>query len=285
MTHELMTDLADLGTDGVMDMTVAQTGGASEYQPPAAGVTRLRLVGYVEIGKHVRKSMNVDKVQNLAQLVFELSGPRHLPKDTESGPVPTRITVELPVSLNEKAHFFKLFQTMNYSGQYKHFAQMLGQPFLGTVVHRIGKNKRGEETVYAQLKDANGYTIRAPRYDNPETGETVEVFVDPALSAWRLFLWDRPTKAQWSSLFIDGDYPARKDAKGVETAPARSKNVFQNNIKAALNYAGSPVSTLLAGELPVELPTKATAATKPAAGTTVATPKGRAADDALAGVL
>jgi hypothetical protein len=47
-------------------------------------------------------------------------------------------------------------------------------------------------------------------------------------------------------LFIEGEYPERKDDKGNVTAPAKSKNVFQNTIKNAVNFRGSPIYTLLA---------------------------------------
>jgi hypothetical protein len=47
-------------------------------------------------------------------------------------------------------------------------------------------------------------------------------------------------------LFIEGEYPERKDDKGNVTSPARSKNVFQNAIKNAVNFKGSPIYTLLA---------------------------------------
>ena len=61
--------------------------------------------------------------------------------------------------------------------------------------------------------------------------------------------------AQWASLFIEGAYPERKDDKGVVTAPAKSKNVFQDTIKRAVNFQGSPMHTLLltSGQ-PLDLP-------------------------------
>jgi hypothetical protein len=50
----------------------------------------------------------------------------------------------------------------------------------------------------------------------------------------------------WDTLFIDGEYPERKNDKGEVTAPAKSRNQFQLKIAAAKNYKGSPIQVLLA---------------------------------------
>jgi hypothetical protein len=51
----------------------------------------------------------------------------------------------------------------------------------------------------------------------------------------------------WDSLFIDGEYPERKDEKtGAVISPAKSKNVIQNKIRSAKNWATSPLSAIVA---------------------------------------
>ncbi len=68
------------------NMNEAQKGGGGSYEPPAAGLARLRLVGYIETGKEhdERYSKTKDKVR----LIFELSGPKHKPKEVEEVPAP-----------------------------------------------------------------------------------------------------------------------------------------------------------------------------------------------------
>ena len=286
------------------DMTQAQKGGG-DYQPPAAGPCGLRFVGYVEIGKHEKSFKGVAKTQDRVQLVFELSGPNHpAGKDKDDKPIPIRLTVEENLSLNEKAGFFKLFNRMNHSGTAKHMVSLIGQDFKGTVVHRkyakAGEDKSKPETwtgVSAELRNKDGYTIMPPFYDEVidgmATGKQLRMRVAEAISTPRYFLWDHADMDQWNSLFIDGEFEERKDEKtGKVIAPAKSKNVFQNKIRTAKNFKGSPIYTLLAAnggsldipeaEVPGEEEEQEAASGTPA---TNAVPEGAAADDALAGVV
>lgn len=216
------------------DMNVAVKGGGN-YEPPAAGVCRLRLIGYIETGKHENRIPGKPpKVEEQVQLVFELSGPKHPAKTLDDGTViPHRISITLSKSLNEKANFFKLFKRMNYSGDAKIMAQLLGRSFLGTVVHKV-VGEGAERKTYANLKDDAGYTVRPPVVDDPETGETRTLEAAPQISPTRLFLWDMPSKEMWDSLFIDGTYD-----------DGNSKNVLQDKIKSAMNWDGSPMWNIL----------------------------------------
>lgn len=227
-----------------IDMTKAQQGGG-DYTPPAEGNCRLRLVGYIELGKHSKKYKGVPKIENQVELVFEVSGPKHPPTQTDNGPVPVRIAETFNLSLNEKAGFFKLFQRLNYKGEATHMIQLLGQPFLGTIVHQKWTGADKKERTSASLRGADGYTIRPPRVEDPESGEWKVVEVAPAISQLRGFLWDHADLDQWNSLFIDGEYSERKNEKGEVTSPAKSKNVFQNKIRTALNFEGSPIAQIL----------------------------------------
>lgn len=217
---------------GGEDQTKVVKGGT--YTPPAAGVARLRFIAYVELGKHENNVPGKPpKVEDQVQLVFELSGPKHAPKVLDDGTViPFRISLYLNKSQNEKAHFFKLFKRMNYSGTAQHLAQLLGQSFLGTVVHVAGKDGK----VRAFLKDDAGYTIRSPHVEDPETGESRLVEAAPPVSEIRAFLWDYADAEMWASLYIDGFFDEEK---------TQSRNVFQNKIKSALNWDGSPMWNIL----------------------------------------
>lgn len=228
----------------------AQSGGGGEYTPPAAGLARLRFVSYVEVGKHFKKGNPAkripDKYVDMAWLVFELSGPKHEPKVLDDGTkIPHRITVKLTKSLSDKAHYYKLFKKMNIDGQATHFSQLLGQPYLGTIRHDTWKDRDGKDRVTAYLDDKDRiYTIRAPRVEqvDPETGDSkiIPVQVAPATSELRLFVWnadDSIIADLWQSLYIaktgDGDY---------------DPNVFQNTIKKAVNFEGSPIQKFLAAK-------------------------------------
>lgn len=224
------------------DANKSQAGGG-DYVPPAAGPCNLRFIGYVETGKHTRTIKGVPKTENQVELVFELSGPKHQPKETENGEkIPHRIKITLNHSLNEKAKYFKLFKKMNYEGKATHFSQLLGGAFIGRVVHDKWKDKEGKERITAKLEDKElGITVAPPRrtITDPETFEetVVPVKVDPAISPIRLFVWNAPEqmlKQLWDSLYIekrgDGD---------------RDPNVFQKRIKEADNFVGSPIEALL----------------------------------------
>ena len=67
----------------------------------------------------------------------------------------------------------------------------------------------------------------------------------PAITPLRCFIWDHADLAQWESIFVPGEYPARVAEDGTVTAPAKSKNVLQEKIRAALNFKGSPIAQLL----------------------------------------
>ena len=246
-----MIDFKALGAKAAAegkDMTKAVQGGGGDYEPPAAGPCRLRLIAYIELGKQKGTFQGKPVVKEKVQLVFELSGPKHQPKVMDDGTkLPHRITVTENLSLNEKANFFKLFTRMNYAGAATHMAQLVGEAYLGTVYHRTYKGRDGKDRIAVDLSNkADGYSIRPPRFEDPETGELRVIAVDPPISALRCFLWDYADKEQWDSLFIDGEYPERKDDKGVVVAKAKSKNVLQHAVLRAVNFDGSPLHALLA---------------------------------------
>ena len=57
----------------------------------------------------------------------------------------------------EKMSFPRPTGRMNHTGQHTHMAEMLGQEFLGTVVHAPGKGDN-EGKVFANLRDDGGST-------------------------------------------------------------------------------------------------------------------------------
>jgi hypothetical protein len=239
---------AAVAAENNIDMTKPQRGGSGDYVPPAAGRCRLRFVGYVELGRHEEKYMGQPKVADKVRLFFELSGKNHQPREFEGKKVPHVISFEMTYSLNEKSNFFKLFQRMNYAGDAVHMVQLLGRAYLGEVVHRKYKRADGSEGVAAELQDkARGFLIEPPRVLDSETDTLVEVKVAEPLSPIKVFVWAKPDKLQWDSIFVDGEWEAVTDDSGKVIKPAKSKNVYQEKIRAALNFKGSPIHALLSG--------------------------------------
>lgn len=216
-----------------------QSGG--DYKPPEKGATRLRFIEYVELGVHTTGAGGQygPKTKPRAQFGFELSGPRHLPKEIDGKKYPHIIRFDLAVGQGKKNDYSKLFKLMvaDFPGR-KNFAQLLGEAFLGTVVHREYKKRNGEDGVSADLKNGDaGFTIKSTTYEDVESGVAKTAKVDEALSELRLFLWDFADSEQWDSIFIDGTYD-----------DGNTKNKLQEKLKAAENFVGSPIYLALQDE-------------------------------------
>lgn len=230
--------------------------GGGDFAPPAAGKTAARLVGYFELGLEDYDYKGTIKTRNRVRLVFELIGKKHPPIEVKVGDatvlIPVRMTLNVNKSFGSNGNWTKLFGKLNYDGGITHAAERLGQAFLVEVVHNTVAGTQGKpDKTYGNLTNAAGeFLIGAPRVSvvDEESGDVVEkpLNVGPAITEPKCFLWDYCDKAMWDSIFIDGEFPERKDAQGNVTSVAKSKNVLQNEIKAAKNYIGSPIYDLLA---------------------------------------
>lgn len=224
------------------NMNEAQTGGGGDYTPPAAGVARLRLVGYYELGEHTEQTgQYAGKKNKKVRLTFELSGKNHAPAEVDGKQIPIRMNVDLNYSLNEKAGFFKLFKRMNeaHGNNATIMAELLGKEFLGTVKH--SKGKKDPTKTYADIdKDSIKKAVRLDEDDNE-----VPIKVDPAITELKMFIWDIATMEDWESVFIDGEYPERKNEAGEVIRKAQSKNVIQDMIRSANNFDTLPIADLL----------------------------------------
>jgi hypothetical protein len=277
MTQFNLADVIAQAAKTGPDMT--QVKQSAEYQPPAAGMARARLVGYFELGKHEEENMQGKLVlRDKVDLIFELSGPNHQPRKLDDGTlIPHRVTVQETLSFSDRANFFKLFTMMNqaHGNTATHMAQLLGKAFRVEVFHR--KSKDGKK-VYANLKGPNGYNFRGLTYKDEETGEDKTVDVPPALTELKAFIWDLANKDMWDSIHIPGFYEERKDEKtGEVISPKRSKNVLQERIMKAKNWAEHPLAAVVAmpeGTPEADIPDAET----PERGT----PDGAASEDPLA---
>lgn len=248
MTNDLnIQAIANLAAQQGPNMNEAKTGGG--YTPPAAGMAIAILVGYVETGMHASEYQGKPKAPApMFEAVFELHSQNHSQRVGEDGKrIAERITVRGSISLNEKATFYKLFKKLNHDGKATHMAQLVGKHWLVRVINTT-KGEGAEKRTYAALKDESGFTFQPPvRPGDPLTGGADTPIACPErLSPLRLFLWDFATKDQWDSIFIDGEYEEERDASGKVTRAAKSKNIWQDKIRTATNFAGSPIAELLA---------------------------------------
>ncbi|AQT27792.1 hypothetical protein HOR67_gp30 [Ralstonia phage RS-PI-1] len=236
------------------DFTKTKEGGG-DYQPPAAGPCNLRFVGYFELGLQKKTFKGTEKRVRQVQLVFEVSGKAYPVKELDDGTkLPTRMTITETDSDNVKATINKIFKKMNYDGKATHFVELLGNAYRGRIFHTEKDTDGGGKIVYANLRNEDGYVITPPvveQVDDEGNVTTKPVKVAEPVTELKCFLWDNPDAEQWASIYIDGEYEAVKDEKtGKVVKPARSKNVIQNKIRAALNWEGSPMQLLLEdGEL------------------------------------
>ena len=221
-----------------------------DYELPAEGMARARLVGYFEVGKHQTTYKGQPKVTDDVQLVFELSGGKHKPRDTDSGPVPIRMTLNMTLSTSELSWFYKTFSAMRTDET--HMVALLGKPFLLDVEHRkVGEGDNAK--TYANIKRGS---VRKPLLDQMDAEGNitkVPVPVDPPITELKAFVWDFATAEMWDSIFIDGQWDERKDEKtGAVIAPAKSKNVLQLKIASAVNFKALPIYDYAAGKVKKE---------------------------------
>lgn len=229
MTNNILDSLAGLIDAAVevqdTDMTETGTGGFDRIVLPK-GKYNARFVEYVEYGK--RTPMYQGKPTGKAPVLevkvgFIFYGPN-------GEQVPIR-SLRMKVSNSEKAVFKQLFDRLNTKGTLRHAAQRLGQAFR-IELDVVEKDGKEYNTVnFASLDEL-------PKFD-PETGKPVELpELDP--KDIKIFLWAKPTKETWDSLYIDG----------VNEKTGKSKNFIQNDILEAVDYVGSPLQQLIEGKLP-----------------------------------
>ncbi len=230
--------------DQLQNQTISSGG---DYTPPAAGLAKLRFVGYIEVGKHRKVFKGVESFKPLVKLVFEIHGKKWEPKDIDGKKIPQRITITTTHSTSSKAGFYKLFLKMRDGREeVTHMAEMLGEGFMGKIVHREYTTQQdGKEVkkVIAELCDSEkAWTITPPYVDvavQDEEGELTGEYerrpqsVPPALGELRLFIWDLADKEQWDSLYVDG-----ADAE---------KQFLQLEVIKAKNFIGSPAELVAAG--------------------------------------
>lgn len=298
MSNDILA-LANAAAATAVNMTTASEGGSFERELPAEGPALARFVAYIETGKH-EKSAGAGKPKQYKEqvvLYFELAGPRHEPSVTSDGvKIPHLIRIDANAApgyggLNAKSGLFGLFSRMNYDGKATHLSQLLGMPYIVQVRHEAWKSDPNRKSATIRDKGEGApYLISPPRQTDVLSGTVTEVPVPPPISPLRLFVWNAAPGIigkMWDTLFIDGEYPERKNDKGEVTAPAKSKNIFQAAIKAAINFQDSPIAQYLqlgGKELNLGAAGNGVAAATPPAQATQAQTSTTSPSDPLAGV-
>lgn len=225
----------DVAESGI-DLNEAVKGGGGGRLLPE-GYAFGRLVEYIEFGNQPQEFQGQAKDPALEfTLGFALTGQGY--QNDDGTPYVVR-TYNTALSRNEKARAFKLFKALNWKGTAKSFAQLLGETFL-VKIKQVPKSKTDPKIV--SRIDLDGFL---PPLD-PVTRQPYPIAEAPD-DMYRLFLWSRPTKEAWDSLYIEGEYEGK------------SKNRIQEQILSALDFQGSPLQQLLMSSGVTALPTAAPA--------------------------
>ena len=225
----------DVAESGI-DLNEAVKGGGGGRLLPE-GYAFGRLVEYIEFGNQPQEFQGQAKDPALEfTLGFALTGQGY--QNDDGTPYIVR-TYNTALSRNEKSRAFKMFKALNWKGTAKSFAQVLGETFL-VKIKQVPKSKTDPKIV--SRIDLDGFL---PPLD-PVTRQPYPVAEAPD-DMYRLFLWSRPTKEAWDSLYIEGEYEGK------------SKNRIQEQILAALDFQGSPLQQLLMQSGVTALPTAAPA--------------------------
>ena len=225
----------DVAESGI-DLNEAVKGGGGGRLLPE-GYAFGRLVEYIEFGNQPQEFQGQAKDPALEfTLGFALTGEGY--QNDDGTPYIVR-TYNTALSRNEKSRAFKMFKALNWKGTAKSFAQLLGETFL-VKIKQVPKSKTDPKIV--SRIDLDGFL---PPLD-PVTRQPYPIAEAPD-DMYRLFLWSRPTKEAWDSLYIEGEYDGK------------SKNRIQEQILAALDFQGSPLQQLLMQSGVTALPTAAPA--------------------------
>lgn len=224
--NALKSQVAEAVAAGLMlDLTVQSTGGSGGKFYPE-GYAFARLTEYVELGDIVQEFNGEAKAPAPHMyLGFNIWGAGYQNEDGTPGRI---TTYDLAISANGKAKTYKLFKKLNFKGDATCFAELLGNGMLLKIVHHTSKTSGAKPK---SIIDIEGFlppidVVSQAPYNIPEAPD----------SAYKLFLWDKPTPETWKTLFIDGK---RDDGT--------SKNWLQDKIMEATNFMGSPLDIMLGG--------------------------------------
>lgn len=245
--------LAGVNFDQLADQTIIQAGGGRELLPEGRALVRPFM--YIECGNH--SEMYKGKAKPVApyfRLGFKIVGGSGKNVDGKlekfvlnEGSYPQLVPYfKQQLAFTEKAKTPKWLAALNRVGESKtHLALKVAESALYYL--DIGIETKDDGKKY----NTYDFSLLQPAVkidEDEETGELTERAVKaPQLKPedMMIFLWEHPTKEQWDSIFIEGQYEAQKDDKGNITKPAASKNRYQEECLKAVNFEGSALHNLL----------------------------------------
>ena len=222
------------------DMSVTKS---FERELPKAGLAFLRLIGYIEMGRHESRNPKYKPALN-TQLIFELSHPRHLILKDDGTKMPQKFTLRINKGQTAKSGYKKVFNMMNKAlgGGHTHFFQMFDKPLLGEIFHKDNGKEGADKQTYANLDNDGAFSFRSNVKEDELSGELVTIPVPERHNDMQGFLWENTSTtdedyvSMWDSLFIDG--VREKDGKEV------SKNWIQEAIMNNMEWEGSTCQAL-----------------------------------------
>lgn len=218
------------------DMNVAVKGGGGARLLPE-GYAYCRLVEYIEFGKQPQEFGGKQKDPALEfQLGFALYNTADRVYQNDDGSPYIIRPYSMAMSANEKARSYLLFKLLNWKNQYRHFGQMLTQGFLAKIVHE--PKSKTDPKIVSRL-DLKGFlppvdTVSGQPHPIPEARP----------EDLKAFFWERPSKVMFDSFFVEGKWD-----------DGRSKNIIQETMLGAVDFAGSPLQHLLMDSGVATLPT------------------------------
>lgn len=237
----IANEAAELDSVNMSETTTGGGGGAVNWP---AGVYRGRVVEVVEFGLQPQEYQGETKSPSREVRLGVMLFPNQRVKQELGVDVKPKIVRSRPlkVSTNGKAGGKAVFDRLNVTGEYKGFVQFIGDAYRFVLKDYVSKAGRKSQVI--------DWAATTPAIDD-ETGKRLAVPEAPEESLV-LFSFQKPDIAMWNRLKIDG---VREDGS--------SKNYIQETILSALDFKGSAVEAMLAGE-GVELPEPCPIEDKPA---------------------
>lgn len=228
MTAQELLALANEVAEQSHDMNIAVKGGGGARLLPE-GYAYCRLVEYIEFGMQPQEFGGKQKDPALEfQLGFALYDTADRKYQNDDGSPYIIRPYTMAMSANEKARSYLLFKLLNWQGKFRHFGQLLTQPFLAKIVHE--PKSKTDPKIVSRI-DLKGFL---PPLD-AVSGMPLPV-PEARPEDLKAFFWERPNKAVFDSFYVEGKWD-----------DGRSKNIIQETMLAAVDFEGSPLKQLLMG--------------------------------------
>ena len=221
-----------------------------ERETPRAGAAFVRLLSYIETGRHEPKNPT-HKPALRCIFTFELSHPDHK-IEIDGKKVPAKIQIRLNKGSTNKSGYRKLFKVMNQAlgEKYTHFAQMIGEAFLAEIYHNTVGEGTDKAQTYANLDLDGAWSFKAPVQKDVINNTETPIPIDELDGTPTVFLWenesiqDAQVVQMWDSILIEGEREDG-DKKNEDGTPKMvSKNWIQELIMSNIEWEGSTTQAL-----------------------------------------